>query len=72
METPSAASATKRCPECNTHIPIEATRCTACDRRVGKVDKHGVSRKAFNYRAYVELVLALAALGGFVWWFFLN
>jgi len=72
MGIPSAASATKRCPECSVHIPREATRCPDCGKRVGLVDKHGVSRKAINYRAYAEMVIALAVCAAFVWWFFLK
>jgi len=72
METPSAASATKRCPECSVHIPLEATRCPECGKRVGLVGKHGVAQKAVNYRAYAELIIALVVFGAFVWWFFLK
>ena len=72
MEASPSSSATKRCPECTVHIPIDATRCTACGKRVGPVDKHGVAQKAINYRAYAEMLIAFAALGLFVWWFFLK
>ncbi len=72
METRHAASSTKRCPECSMHIPIEATRCTGCGKRVGQVDKHGVARKAVNYRAYAEMAIAFIALGVFAWWFFFK
>jgi hypothetical protein len=53
-------------------MPIDATRCTDCGKRVGPVDKHGVAQKAINYRAYAEMVLAFVVLGLFVWWFFLK
>ena len=72
MPPPSAPSATKRCPECAVHLSIDATRCTDCGKRVGPVDKNGVARKAINYRAYAEMIIAFAALGLFVWWFFLK
>ena len=72
MVNPASSFKTKRCPECGVHIPVEATRCPDCHKRVGPVDKHGVGRKAVNYRAYVEMVLAFAAFGFFVWWFFLR
>ena len=72
MGTPPVSSATKRCPECSVHMPIDATRCTDCGKRVGPVDKHGVAQKAINYRAYAEMVLAFVVLGLFVWWFFLK
>ena len=72
MENLAASSRTKRCPECGVHIPVEAIRCPDCHKRVGPVDKHGVGRKAVNYRAYAEMVIAFAVLGFFVWWFFLK
>jgi hypothetical protein len=72
METPPAASATKRCPECTVHIPIDATRCTDCGKRVGPVDKSGVARRATNYRAYAEMIIAFVVFGLFVWWFFFK
>jgi len=70
--SPSKPTGTKRCPECSVHIPIDAVRCPDCGNRVGQVDKHGVARKAVNYKAYAEMILAFAALGFFVWWFFLK
>ena len=72
MENPATSSKTKRCPECGVYIPADATRCPDCHKRVGPVDKHGVGRKAVNYRAYAEMVIAFAVLGFFVWWFFLK
>jgi len=66
------SSKTKRCPECSVYIPVDATRCPDCGKRVGPVDKHGVGRKAVNYRAYIEMVIAFAVLGAFVWWFFFK
>ena len=72
MATSNIHGKTKRCPECSVHIPIDATKCPDCGKRVGSVDKHGVGRKAVNYKAYVELIVALALLGGFVWWFFIK
>jgi len=72
MENPATSSKTKRCPECSVYIPIEATRCPDCHKRVGPADKHGVGRKAVNYRAYAEMVIAFVVLGVFVWWVFLK
>lgn len=63
---------TKRCPECGVYISIEATRCPDCHKRVGPVDKHGVGRKAINYRAYAEMLIAFIVFGIFIWWFFLK
>ena len=72
MKNQAASSKTKRCPECGVYIPIEATRCPDCGKRVGPADKHGIGRKAVNYRAYAEMVIAFAAFAFFVWWFFLK
>lgn len=72
MENLAASSKTKRCPECGVYIPVEAKRCPDCGKRVGPVDKHGVGRKAVNYKAYAEMAVAFIVLGFFVWWFFLK
>jgi large conductance mechanosensitive channel len=35
LPKPSAAPATKECPQCRTIIPASATRCSACTQPVG-------------------------------------
>jgi len=63
---------TKRCWNCHTHLPIEATRCTYCGTKVCEINKHGVARKPFDWKSYAISVLSIIGLCVFVWWAFLR
>ena len=62
----------KKCPECMTYIPVDANVCPMCKKRVGKNTESGMARKAFDWKAYLGFVLALAAFVFYIWWAFLR
>ncbi|MFZ2042002.1 MAG: heme exporter protein CcmD [Desulfobacterales bacterium] len=62
----------KKCPECLTELPLEATVCVACRRKVGEVTAYGHAKKPFDWMAYGICLLAWAILGIYVWWAFLK
>jgi hypothetical protein len=62
----------KKCPECLTYIPVKAEVCPSCKRRVGKITDTGMARKAFDWKAYLGFVLALAAFVFYIWWAFFR
>ncbi|MGD8542817.1 MAG: hypothetical protein PVI39_11045 [Desulfobacteraceae bacterium] len=62
----------KKCPECLTELPLEATRCEACRRKVGPVTAYGHAKKPIDWKAYGLCLLAWSALGIYVWWAFLK
>ena len=61
---------TKKCPECFTHLPLKVTSCHVCGQKVGEVDSRGMARKPVDWKAYLISVIAVAALGTFIWWAF--
>lgn len=63
--------ATKRCPFCYEYMPLRATRCPACKKGVGDVEKHGMAKKAIDWKAYGVALAAVAALSAYIWWAFL-
>jgi hypothetical protein len=63
---------TKKCYECFTHLPLDATECYACKKKVGKVDRNGIAGKPTDVKSYVVFALAFAALVVFLWKAFLK
>ena len=63
--------ATKRCPFCYEYMPLSATRCPVCRRGVGDVEKHGMAKKAVDWKAYTVALVAILALSVYIWWAFL-
>ena len=63
---------TKKCYECFTHLPLDATVCHSCKAKVGPVDRNGIAQKPTDMKSYVIFVLALAALIAFFWKAFLQ
>ena len=61
---------TKRCPECFTHLPVHVTVCTSCNQKVGEPDGTGMTKKPVDWLSYITALLAVGALGFFVWYFF--
>lgn len=55
-----------------TYIPVDAKVCLVCKKRVGKITESGMARKAFDWKAYLGFVLALAAFVFYIWWAFLR
>lgn len=57
----------KRCPYCFTHLRLDATHCIDCKKKVGKIDKFGLAKKPFNYKAYLASLLWIIMLGIYIW-----
>ena len=57
----------KRCPYCYTHLKLNATQCIECREKVGDVDKLGLAKKPFNYKAYLAALLWVALLAVYMW-----
>ena len=64
--------ATKRCPFCYEYMPLSATRCPACKRGVGNVEKHGMAKKAVDWKAYGIAIAAVIALSVYIWLAFVR
>ncbi|UCD78050.1 MAG: hypothetical protein JSW26_21975 [Desulfobacterales bacterium] len=64
--------ATKKCPDCYTHLPLRAKVCTSCHVRVGDVDNLGFAQKPIDWRAYLIAAVAIAAFAIFTWWAFFQ
>jgi len=60
---------TKKCYECLSHIPLNATECNICKAKVGKVNRIGMAEKPVDVKAYLGFVIAAAALAVFIWKF---
>jgi len=58
----------KKCHECFAYIPLEATICPSCGKKVGEIDKNGIAVKPTNWIAYA---IAALAWGGFIFYLFL-
>lgn len=60
----------KRCPYCNTYLPLKAMQCTSCKRKVREVDEHGVAKKPFNWFGYLVAILSCCAFAIYMYWLF--
>jgi hypothetical protein len=63
---------TKKCPHCYTYLPLHASVCTSCHKRVGDVDKLGFAQKPLDWRAYLLAAVTMAAFVIFMWWAFFR
>jgi len=62
----------KRCPECFTKLPLNATKCFACNQKVHEVGKHGLAQKPVNWIGYITAIGLWVAFGMYVWWAFFK
>ncbi len=62
----------KKCPFCGEYLRVDDSRCTDCGRRVGRVNSLGIAEKPFEWGAYAAALIACAALGAFIWYFFFR
>jgi hypothetical protein len=62
----------KKCPECYTYIPLDASKCPSCKARVGAVDRHGMASKHVNWGSYFLCFLAWVVLAIYVWFAFFR
>jgi len=63
---------TKKCPQCFTYIPLDATICPSCKAKVGGVDKHGMASKGTDWGSYLICILAWLTLAIYVWFAFFK
>lgn len=63
---------TKKCPECYTYIPLDATTCPSCKAKVGIVDKHGMATKGTDWVSYLICILAWLTLAVYIWFAFFR
>jgi hypothetical protein len=63
---------TKKCPFCMGYVPLNATACQHCGKKVGRVDEQGIARVPVDWPAYLKCLAAFAALGLFIWWAFFE
>ncbi|OQY07652.1 MAG: hypothetical protein B6I22_02585 [Desulfobacteraceae bacterium 4572_123] len=61
---------TKKCPYCQTHLPIDAEECSVCGKKVGKAEKYGTARKPTDWISYVVCITAWIAFFLYCWWAF--
>ncbi|RJP84984.1 MAG: hypothetical protein C4518_17410 [Desulfobacteraceae bacterium] len=62
----------KRCPECFVSLPLDAKRCSSCNSRVGRADKHGMAIKPTHWISYIVCILSWTILILYVNWAFLR
>ncbi len=63
---------TKKCPYCFTYLSLQATRCTACDKRIDEVDKLGFASKPFDWFGYAIAIVSIIVFIVFMWWGFFR
>ena len=63
---------TKKCPYCHVYLPLHVTRCTACRKRIGEVDKLGFASKPFDWIGYILAIVSIVAFAIFMWWGFFS
>jgi hypothetical protein len=62
--------ATKKCPDCYVHLPLNAKECHACKAKVGDVDKLGFAEKPADWRGYLVALVSIGIFVVFMWWAF--
>ena len=63
---------TKKCPECYAYLPLQAQVCTACNAKVGEVDKLGFAHRPFDWLGYLLAVVSIVGFTVFIWWAFFR
>jgi len=65
--------ATKKCPECYAHLPLNAKECHSCKAKIGDVDKLGFALKPPDWVGYLAAGVSILVFVVFMWWaFFLE
>lgn len=63
----------KRCPECFTRLPLDATECYSCDQKVIEgSDKYGLAKRPFDWTGYIRAIGLWILLGVYLWWAFFH
>jgi hypothetical protein len=64
---------TKKCPHCYEYLALHAQVCTACQKKVGDVDKLGFAENPVDWVRYLIALIAIVVFVVFAWWgFFLE
>ncbi len=63
---------TKKCPYCSVVLKIDDEFCFSCKRKVGKINKHGIAEKPFDWKGYSMAVISALAFVFYIWWAFLR
>jgi hypothetical protein len=64
--------ATKKCPDCYMHLPLNAKECQACKTKVGDVDKLGFAKKPADWKGYLAATISIGVFVVFMWWAFFR
>jgi len=64
--------ATKKCPDCYVHLPLNAKECHACKSKVGDVDKLGFAQKPVDWKGYLAAAISIVIFVIFMWWAFFG
>jgi hypothetical protein len=62
--------ATKKCPDCYAHMPLNAKECHACKAKVGDVDRLGFAEKPVDWLGYLLAGISIVVFAVFMWWAF--
>ena len=62
----------KKCPGCLTSLPLDATHCTSCKKKIGKVNKNGIAKFPIDWMSYVICFLSISGFCLYIWWAFLK
>ena len=62
--------ATKKCPDCYAHLPLNAKECHSCKAKVGDVDKLGFAEKPADWLGYLVAAVSIIIFVVFIWWGF--
>ncbi|MBW2443071.1 MAG: hypothetical protein JRH12_21535 [Deltaproteobacteria bacterium] len=62
--------ATKKCPDCYAHLPLNAKECHACKAKVGDVDRLGFAEKPVDWLGYLLAGISIVVFAVFMWWAF--
>jgi len=62
----------KRCPECFSKLPLNATRCYSCNQKVEGAGKYGLAKRPINWAGYIVAIGLWVGLGFYLWWAFFK
>jgi hypothetical protein len=62
---------TKKCSHCYEYLALQAQVCTACQKKVGDVDKLGFAEKPVEWVHYLIALIAIVVFVVFAWWGFI-
>lgn len=71
-QAPKIQYVSKKCYECFTHLPLNATVCNVCGKKVGPVDKSGKAAKPINIRSYISAAIAVVIFLVVLWFGFVR